>query len=313
MDDKKSLLTTLPPLLVAAGTLITAVIGLGNFMSAPPAPSITEFDVSPSIMDAGGNATLKWAVSGEVSSVSIDPDIGVVALSGSRQIYPANTTSYTLTAKNKGQAKTASAQIVVREARPVQGGVNESNTSVISSIQKPAPSSAQSSNKNVGDEPVYNNVPMAPSANNNVESAGSADRANSANTVNTASTADAAKAAQETIKEESPAQSPTPSPVPSEPKSSASYSKNTGDEPILMSNLKSASSIKETLKRTNVSGESAVGDEPMQNMVPLSTSSKNASSKTFSAVNQTMPTKAVANAAKAPAVAKAQSNVGDIA
>lgn len=65
MDDKKSLLTTLPPLLVAAGTLITAVIGLGNFMSSP-APSITEFDVSPSIIDIGGNATLKWAVSGDV-------------------------------------------------------------------------------------------------------------------------------------------------------------------------------------------------------------------------------------------------------
>lgn len=167
MDDKKSLLTTLPPLLVAAGTLITAVIGLGNFMSTP-VPSITEFDVSPSIIDPGGNATLKWAVSGEVAGVSIDPGIGVVALSGIRQVSPANTTNYILTAKNKDKAKTASAQLVVRDAKAVlENRIQESN------IEKPVQSAqpgqpaqpaqpgqpAQSSvptpaKSNIGDEPV---------------------------------------------------------------------------------------------------------------------------------------------------------------
>lgn len=155
MDDKKSLLTTLPPLLVAAGTLITAVIGLGNFMSTP-VPSITEFDVSPSIIDSGGNATLKWAVSGEVSGVSIDPGIGVVALSGTRQVSPANTTNYILTAKNKDKAKTASAQLVVRDAKAVlENSIQESNIEKpeqsAQSVQSSVPASAKS---NIGDEPV---------------------------------------------------------------------------------------------------------------------------------------------------------------
>lgn len=161
MDDKKSLLTTLPPLLVAAGTLITAVIGLGNFMSTP-VPSITEFDVSPSIIDPGGNATLKWAVSGEVAGVSIDPGIGVVALSGIRQVSPANTTNYILTAKNKDKAKTASAQLVVRDAKVVlENSIQESNIEKPGQPAQPGQSaqSAQSSvptpaKSNIGDEPV---------------------------------------------------------------------------------------------------------------------------------------------------------------
>ncbi len=288
MDDKKSLLTTLPPLLVAAGTLITAVIGLGNFMSSP-APSVTEFDVIPTIVDAGGNATLKWVVSGDVSSVSIDPGIGAVALSGSRQISPANTTNYTLTARNKGQAKTASAQLIVRAVKAAQGGVQESNSG---SIQKPILPSAPSSANNVGDEPVHNDVPVAMNAINSANNANSASNPNTVNTTNTIETTGKDKSA-----------------ISSEQKPSGSHglaSRDTGDEPVQMSNLESTSQSKEPIKHINASSNSAAGDEPIQMIKPTGTNI-GGTAGTPNTVNQTGQTKAEAG------TTKAQSNVGDVA
>jgi len=121
MDDKKSLLTNLPQVIVAIGALITAIVGLGTFLSTP-VPSITNFDASPSIIIYGGNSTLKWTVTGEVTSVTIEPGLGTVAHSGSRIITPTNTTTYVLTARNKGEVKTASVEVVVKEVEEPSAG-----------------------------------------------------------------------------------------------------------------------------------------------------------------------------------------------
>lgn len=285
MDDKKSLLTTLPPLLVAVGTLITAVIGLGNFMSSP-APSITEFDVSPGIIDPGGNASLRWAVSGDVTSVSIDPGIGVVALSGSRQISPANTTNYTLTAKNKGQAKTASAQLIVRAAQEA------SKENISASMQESAALRAPSSASSVGDEPVHNEVTEGKAASN-------INNANSNTSTGTIYTADKI---EKTANDKSAASNGS--------RSSGTPSKSAGDEFMQMNDLHSTSQSKETIKPVNTTSNSAAGDEPVQMIAPKSASPKDAS-KPLNSTNQTAlakiaTTKATSSSAKA-------SNVGDIA
>jgi hypothetical protein len=121
MEDKKSLLTNLPSVIVAIGALITTVVGLGDFLSTP-APSITGFDANPSIISYDGNVTLTWAVTGEVTSATIEPGIGTIARSGSRMITPINTTTYVLTARNKGEVKTASVEVVVKEAEEHPAG-----------------------------------------------------------------------------------------------------------------------------------------------------------------------------------------------
>jgi hypothetical protein len=126
MDDKKSVLTNLPALVTATGGLITAVIALMSFMSSP-APTINSFDATPNIIGLGESSTLKWAVTGNGASVTIDPDIGTVALSGSREVTPANNTSYVLTARNKDAEKTATVTVVVGPARPEENSTDESN------------------------------------------------------------------------------------------------------------------------------------------------------------------------------------------
>ena len=114
MVDKKSVISNTPAMLAATGGLITAVIGLLTFMSAP-APSIGVFDASPNIISIGENSILKWSVTGDGATVTIEPDIGTVGLSGTREVAPIITTNYTLTAKNKDQEKIASVQLIVRK------------------------------------------------------------------------------------------------------------------------------------------------------------------------------------------------------
>ncbi|NTV27245.1 MAG: hypothetical protein HGA93_00975, partial [Methanothrix sp.] len=85
-----------------------------TFMSAP-APSIIAFDASPNIISIGENSILKWSVTGDGATVTIEPGIGTVGLSGTREIAPIITTNYTLTAKNKDQEKIALVQLIVRK------------------------------------------------------------------------------------------------------------------------------------------------------------------------------------------------------
>ncbi|NTV27368.1 MAG: hypothetical protein HGA93_01620, partial [Methanothrix sp.] len=137
MVDKKSVISNTPAMLAATGGLITAVIGLLTFMSAP-APSIGVFDASPNIISIGENSILKWSVTGDGATVTIEPDIGTVGLSGTRIVAPIITTNYTLTAKNKDQEKIARVQLIVRKKNEgnqvtndvVGGFANKSNVSM---------------------------------------------------------------------------------------------------------------------------------------------------------------------------------------
>jgi len=76
-------------------------------------PKIIQFDASPSVINPGEAAYLRWSVS-EADSVSIDNGIGSVALSGQIPVSPASTTFYNLTATNLAGQASARTQIIVQ-------------------------------------------------------------------------------------------------------------------------------------------------------------------------------------------------------
>ena len=89
--------------------------------TAPPpsaAPVIGQFTVEPTTIQPGQSATLRWQVNGDVSSVSINQGIGTVRSTGSQQVSPSNSTTYTLTASGTGGSVTASATLTVAAAPP---------------------------------------------------------------------------------------------------------------------------------------------------------------------------------------------------
>ncbi len=83
----------------------------------PPAPSIGKFGVEPSTIQRGQSATLSWAVS-NATEISIDRGIGAVQAQGTRQVFPNDSTTYTLTAKGPGGTDTRSATVAVTVPPP---------------------------------------------------------------------------------------------------------------------------------------------------------------------------------------------------
>jgi len=76
-------------------TALTALIMVISITSCA-APAVETFEVTPSTITAGQSATITWKAQG-VSSVFIDP-LGSVAVAGMRNVSPAGTTVYTITA-----------------------------------------------------------------------------------------------------------------------------------------------------------------------------------------------------------------------
>lgn len=62
-------------------------------------PIIHFFEADSTTISEGDSVTLSWEVT-EATSVNIDPDIGLVDLSGSLLVSPVTTTTYVLTATN---------------------------------------------------------------------------------------------------------------------------------------------------------------------------------------------------------------------
>jgi hypothetical protein len=95
----------------AAGVSVTAtaqVIVSGGTTPAPTptptstptgSPIINYFTASPSSVYASEQAVLNWNVS-NATSIAIDNSIGTVSASGNMWVFPATTTTYTLTATN---------------------------------------------------------------------------------------------------------------------------------------------------------------------------------------------------------------------
>jgi peptidoglycan-associated lipoprotein len=83
----------------------------------PPAPRIDAFSAEPSSIQQGQSATLSWSVA-NATDISIDQGLGQIAANGTRQVFPANTTTYTLTARGGGASLTRSATVTVTAPPP---------------------------------------------------------------------------------------------------------------------------------------------------------------------------------------------------
>ena len=83
----------------------------------PPARPTVTLSAEPRSIDRGQSATLRWSSTG-ASEASISPGIGTVAVSGSRQVFPTETTNYTITVKGAGGTNNASAPVTVRAPPP---------------------------------------------------------------------------------------------------------------------------------------------------------------------------------------------------
>jgi peptidoglycan-associated lipoprotein len=91
--------------------------------AAEPAPAtplsvrINSFTGEPRSIERGQAATLRWSV-GNSTDISIDQGLGAIAANGSRQVFPSQTTTYTLTAKGGGNQDTRSVTIEVSSSVP---------------------------------------------------------------------------------------------------------------------------------------------------------------------------------------------------
>jgi len=84
----------------------------------PVAPTVAQFSAEPTSIQRGQSSTLRWEVSGNVTSVSIDNAIGNVQNTGNRRVFPSDSTTYTLTATGPGGSTTASATVTVSAPPP---------------------------------------------------------------------------------------------------------------------------------------------------------------------------------------------------
>jgi hypothetical protein len=119
--------------------VLLALLGAGCSLTPP---TIVNFSINPSTIDAGQSATLTWTVN-NASLVKIDPFSGNQYSSGSTVVSPPATTTYVLIASNAGGSVTATALLTV-------------NTSVT-----PSPSEAVSPTPTI---PVVNNFTVAPTS-----------------------------------------------------------------------------------------------------------------------------------------------------
>jgi peptidoglycan-associated lipoprotein len=83
-----------------------------------PAPVVSQFSAEPTSIQRGQSSTLRWEVSGSVTSVSIDQGIGTVQNTGNRRVTPTDSITYTLTASGPGGTSTGSATISVGTPPP---------------------------------------------------------------------------------------------------------------------------------------------------------------------------------------------------
>jgi peptidoglycan-associated lipoprotein len=84
----------------------------------PEPPTISQFSAEPTSIQRGQSSTLRWAVTGETTSITIDQGIGTVQANGNRRIFPSDSTEYTLTATGPGGSRTAKANVNVSAPPP---------------------------------------------------------------------------------------------------------------------------------------------------------------------------------------------------
>ena len=89
--------------------------GRGIDVGPAPAPTVT-LSASPTSIERGESTTLTWS-STNAESAELEPDIGAVAVSGTRRVSPNVTTTYRITVRG-ADGQTATAAVTVSVAEP---------------------------------------------------------------------------------------------------------------------------------------------------------------------------------------------------
>ena len=97
------------------GVLLVSVAVIALSQRPAPRPFV-RLTVDPTNIEAGKSSTLRWS-SRNATSASIDQGIGAVPTSGSREIFPAETTVYTIVVKGPGGEARNTAIVAVRRPR----------------------------------------------------------------------------------------------------------------------------------------------------------------------------------------------------
>ena len=84
----------------------------------PAAPTVASFSAEPTTIQPGQSSTLRWEVTGSVTSVAINAGIGAVQNTGNRRVSPDSSTTYTLTASGPGGNTTSSVTVTVTAPPP---------------------------------------------------------------------------------------------------------------------------------------------------------------------------------------------------
>jgi len=84
----------------------------------PVAPVVAQFTAEPTSIQRGQSSTLRWEVTGQVTSVSINQGVGTVQSTGSSRVNPSDSTTYTLTATGPGGTATGTASVNVSAPPP---------------------------------------------------------------------------------------------------------------------------------------------------------------------------------------------------
>jgi peptidoglycan-associated lipoprotein len=80
-------------------------------------PVISSFSAEPSTIERGQSSTLSWSISG-ATDMSINQGVGPVQSQGQRQVFPNNSTTYTLTASGPGGTDSRSVTVTVSSTPP---------------------------------------------------------------------------------------------------------------------------------------------------------------------------------------------------
>jgi uncharacterized membrane protein YgcG len=120
----------------AAGSnsaIVTVAVGGSSPVSPGPSPQpagtgiqpplVYNFWADPSTLAKGSSTKLSWNVMGAYS-VRIDPTVGIVKTTGSVNVTPSSSTTYTLTASNSGGNVRAMEEVHVLQATPSLPAIN---------------------------------------------------------------------------------------------------------------------------------------------------------------------------------------------
>jgi peptidoglycan-associated lipoprotein len=106
--------------------------GSGGGPSDTGRSMITSFTAEPRTIAKGQSSTLRWSITG-ATDMSIDQGIGAIQSTGSRQVFPSVTTTYTLIANGPAGSDTKSVTVEVSTPPPPPGPPGPSGPTLTSS------------------------------------------------------------------------------------------------------------------------------------------------------------------------------------